>query len=61
MRLILVESMDEVLKTALTKPLPQKQVPEMERPESVVAAPAGIPGGGGGGETPPKEQPPLTN
>jgi ATP-dependent Lon protease len=60
MTLILVESMDEVLKTALTGPLPQKQAPEKERPEAVVAAPAGLPGGGGSGE-PPKEKPPLTN
>ena len=62
MTLKLVESMDEVLKTALTKPLPQKQAPENERPEAaMIAAPAGLPEGGGGGETPPKEQPPLTN
>ncbi len=53
--------MDEVLKIVLTGPLPQKQAPEKERPEAVVAAPAGLPGAGGGGETPPKEQPPLTN
>ncbi len=53
MTLILVESMSEVLKTALTKPLPQKQAPEKERPEAVIA-PDGLPGGTGGGETPPE-------
>jgi ATP-dependent Lon protease len=58
MQLHLVETMDEVLKIALTRPLPQKQP---KGKESAIAVDGGLSGGAvGGGETPPKE-PSLTN
>jgi ATP-dependent Lon protease len=60
MQLHLVETMDEVLKIALTRPLPQKQ-PKGKESAGAIAVDGGLSGGAvGGGETPPKE-PPLTN
>jgi len=60
MQMHLVESMDEVLKIALTRPLPQKQ-PKGKESAGAMAVDGGLSGGAvGGGETPPKE-PPLTN
>jgi ATP-dependent Lon protease len=60
MQLHLVETMDEVLKVALTRPLPQKQ-PKGKESAGAIAVDGGLLGGAvGGGETPPKE-PSLTN
>ena len=60
MQIHLVETMDEVLKIVLTRPLPQKQ-PKSKEGAGVVALDEGLSGGSvGGGQTPPKE-PPLTN
>jgi ATP-dependent Lon protease len=60
MQLHLVETMDEVLKIALTRPLPQKQ-PKSKESAGAMALDGGLSGAAvGGGETPPKE-PPLTN
>ena len=60
MQLHLVETMDEVLKIALTRPLPEKQAKSKE-PAGAMALDDGLSGGAvGGGETPPKE-PSLTN
>jgi ATP-dependent Lon protease len=60
MQLHLVETMDEVLKIALTRPLPQKQ-PKGKESAGAIAVDGGLLGGAvGGGETPPKE-PSLTN
>ena len=60
MQIHLVETMDEVLKIVLTRPLPQKQ-PKSKEGAGVVALDEGLSGGAvGGGESPPKG-PPLTN
>jgi len=60
MQINLVETMDEVLKIALTRPLPQKQ-PKGKESAGAMALDGGLSGGAvGGGETPPKE-PSLTN
>jgi len=60
MHVHLVETMDEVLKIALTRPLPQKQ-PKGKESAGAIALDGGLSGGAvGGGETPPKE-PSLTN
>jgi ATP-dependent Lon protease len=60
MQLHLVETMDEVLKLVLTRPLPQKQTLGKEG-AGALALDEGLSSGAvGGGETPPKE-PALTN
>ncbi len=60
MQIHLVETMDEVLKIVLTRPLPQKQ-PKGKESASAMTLDEGLSGGAvGGGETPPKE-PSLTN
>ncbi|TRZ87470.1 endopeptidase La [bacterium] len=60
MQLHLVETMDEVLKLVLTRPLPQKQTLGKEG-AGALALDEGLSSGAvGGGETPPKE-PSLTN
>jgi ATP-dependent Lon protease len=60
MQLHLVETMDEVLKLVLTRPLPQKQ-PLGKEGAGALALGEGLSRGAvGGGETPPKE-PSLTN
>jgi hypothetical protein len=60
MKFHLVDSMDEVLKIALTKPLPPKQPPK-DRPPEAVVLPVGGPTAAGGGESTPPKEPPLTN